>query len=1100
MKLKRKGIAILLIAAILSSLLPNLISYAAEPSFTMNLGGGTATEATAEIGETVNVDISFTNGLENQDGLTVILQYDKEALEVILDATGGALGSRLVAGRSIDSSFASNFTIAMGMVENDKGQTTLNFSEGIEKVASSGKLGTIKFKVLKSGSHDVSFQGVSFVRFEGNPADPDNPNEVPTNLLNIANKFTIKSKVDPTGFEIYDGTNKLADNNTAGAFSMNKGTTKNLTAKLLPDGATGEIEWSVRNVNGNAITVDKTGKVTANAKGSAFLDAKIKGTNISTSCYVTVRVALTGINIKEGNNVVTSKSVNVGNSITLSAEKVPADADGEITWSSSDSSKVAIDGEIMPGTYIGNTVKLNMLEPTTTPVTITASCGSITKTCTITVTNNLNDIVFTKDGNQVTEVGIAIGDDGTPETATIVATKNPEETTDVGAITWESENTNVATVASPTQGIGNKTSQVVVTAAGNGETNLVAKITKQDGTEFTKKLKVKVAAHISAITITEENNTTEFAGKKLDLEKGKSKTLGTKFTPQDVCDAKTINYTSSDDSTVKVENGVITALKVGTATITATSVNGKTDTLTVTVPEVPADSVSINGADSINLIRNDDNEKTKKLTVTVGPNNTTDTIEWTSSDPTKVTVDSEGNITAVAVTTTPVTITAKAKAANGTDRGMQDTVEVTVTADLESIILNKTNFLLETGETAQGADVLSVTKNPTDASVDVADVVWKSLNEDVATVANGIVTASNDKPGTAVITATLAGKTVNCEVKVVAPLTGVEIKDSGTTLALKRKQSQNLTVEYTPEYATDITENPVWSSSDADVAEVDQTGKVTAKKAGTATITVNYGKPKDKNGTEKSGSSEMTATRTVSVTEVHADTMEIETLIPLINRKDSQTIKLLFTNTDGSDEEVTDDVLFESSDPTILAVDENGKITGIKKGTATITITCIVDPADPTKNIVKTMAVEVKEIPITSLDLTAENTTLEEGDIVQIYVGCNPKNTTDDKVFTYETSNASIATVSSTGLVTAKKAGEVVITVTAQNGVKSQISLIIKEKPVPQAVPGAPAGPAAAPAVEGLTNSPHTGDMNILGPSAMMIISLAGMVLVIKKK
>ena len=343
-------------------------------------------------------------------------------------------------------------------------------------------------------------------------------------------------------------------------------------------------------------------------------------------------------------------------------------------------------------------------------------------------------------------------------------------------------------------------------------------------------------------------------------------------------------------------------------------------------------------------------------------------------------------------------------------------------------------------------------------------------------------------------------QTVNCEVKVVAPLTGVEIKDSGTTLALKRKQSQNLTVEYTPEYATDITENPVWSSSDADVAEVDQTGKVTAKKAGTATITVNYGKPKDKNGTEKSGSSEMTATRTVSVTEVHADTMEIETLIPLINRKDSQTIKLLFTNTDGSDEEVTDDVLFESSDPTILAVDENGKITGIKKGTATITITCIVDPADPTKNIVKTMAVEVKEIPITSLDLTAENTTLEEGDIVQIYVGCNPKNTTDDKVFTYETSNASIATVSSTGLVTAKKAGEVVITVTAQNGVKSQISLIIKEKPVPQAVPGAPAGPAAAPAVEGLTNSPHTGDMNILGLSAMMIISLAGMVLVIKKK
>ena len=42
---------------------------------------------------------------------------------------------------------------------------------------------------------------------------------------------------------------------------------------------------------------------------------------------------------------------------------------------------------------------------------------------------------------------------------------------------------------------------------------------------------------------------------------------------------------------------------------------------------------------------------------------------------------------------------------------------------------------------------------------------------------------------------------------------------------------------------------------------------------------------------------------------------------------------------------------------------------------------------------------------------------------------------------------------------------------------------------------------ATAPApVAGLTTSPHTGDMNVVALATMMIISLAGMILVIKKK
>lgn len=1093
MKLKKKAIAILLIAVILSSLIPNLISYAAEPNFTMTVKGGTATTATADIGgNPVEVDIKYTGGMENQEGLSIILKYDPEALEVVPDATNGNLGPRLIAGRSLNNGFASDYSIRMGLVENDKGQTTINISEGIDPIPTSGHVGTVKFNVLKPGSHEISFQAVSYVKFVQNPDDPDNPIETPTNILDLANKFTITSKINPTGIELYDNGTKIDS-----GFGINRGTTKQLTAKLLPDGATGEVEWSVATASGtNPVSIDQTGKVTANAKGSAIVTAKIKGTNLSTSAYVTVSVPLTGIDIKQGNTSVSSTKVNVNDTITLKADRQPADttettgANGTITWSVAEADKdkieLATNDPTAMGQLIGDTLTVKGLKPTTTPVTLTATCGGFTKTVQVTVTNNLNKITLDKPS-----VGI---DKDAGETVVVTATKDPIDTTDTGVIEWSLADNSIAELSSATAGEGNKTSTVTVSGKANGNTKLVATVTKADGTKVTAEIPVTVAAHISAIKITDTDNTTPFENDALNLDKGKSKTLGIKYSPDSFCDERTITWATSDADTVSVENGVITAKKVGVATITATSVNGKNHTITVTVPEVPANALTINGEDTINLIRNDNNEKTKKLTATLGPNNTTDTIEWVSSDPTKVTVDQEGNITAVAVTeSTPVTITAKAKTAAGADRGIQDTVTVNVTADLESITLNETNLTLEVGETS--TTTLAVTKNPTDASVDVADVVWTSGNTEVATVANGVVTASNNKPGTAVITATLGGKIASCTVKVVAPLTGVEIVDKNTTLELKRKQNTVLTVEYTPTYATDVG-TPTWTSSNEAVATVDANGKVIATGAGTATITVNYGKPKDKNGTEIPGSQDMISSRTVKVTEVHADTMDFETLIPLINRKESQVIKLLFTNTDGSDEEITDDIIFESSDPSVLVVDENGKITGIKKGTATIKVTC--RNPETGAEIVKSMDVEVKEIPITSLELSAENTTLEEGDTVQINVGCNPKNTTDDKIFTYETSNASIATISSTGLVTAKKAGEVVITVTAQNGVKSQISLTIKEKPQP--VQGVAAAPAAAPAVEGLTNSPHTGDMNILGLSVMMIVSLAGIVLVIKKK
>ena len=66
------------------------------------------------------------------------------------------------------------------------------------------------------------------------------------------------------------------------------------------------------------------------------------------------------------------------------------------------------------------------------------------------------------------------------------------------------------------------------------------------------------------------------------------------FNPDEFAESKTIIWESSDENIVKVENGKVTAVIPGTATITATTVNGKTDSITVTVPVVKATTLTIN--------------------------------------------------------------------------------------------------------------------------------------------------------------------------------------------------------------------------------------------------------------------------------------------------------------------------------------------------------------------------------------------------------------------------------------------------------------------------------------------------------------------------
>lgn len=160
--------------------------------------------------------------------------------------------------------------------------------------------------------------------------------------------------------------------------------------------------------------------------------------------------------------------------------------------------------------------------------------------------------------------------------------------------------------------------------------------------------------------------------------------------------------------------------------------------------------------------------------------------------------------------------------------GVQSSEETVVSAiDAESITLDATAKTIYAGSKF----TLTATVTPELASL-TNEVKWASSNEAVATVDNGVVTAK--KSGSANITATIGTVSATCKVTVKKHVSSVKLNATkkttynGTTL--------KLTATVNPKDASN--KKVSWSTSNKSVATVSPKGVVTAKKPGTATITV----------------------------------------------------------------------------------------------------------------------------------------------------------------------------------------------------------------------------------------------------------------------
>lgn len=225
--------------------------------------------------------------------------------------------------------------------------------------------------------------------------------------------------------------------------------------------------------------------------------------------------------------------------------------------------------------------------------------------------------------------------------------------------------------------------------------------------------------------------------------------------------------------------------------------------------------------------------KAETLTATVEPTDATDkTVTWVSSDTSVATVDNNGKVTASKKGT--ATITAK------TVNNHSANCTVTVTQPITGIKLNKAKLELEKGATEK----LVATVEPSNADGDKT-VTWTSSDKSkVAVASDGTVTAV-DK-GSATITAkTSNGKEATCTVTVGIPLKSISLNETAKTI--KNGDNFTFTVTYNPE-DTDVNKKINWSSSNPEVATVDDNGKATVHKCtGTATITATLNADNTKN-------------------------------------------------------------------------------------------------------------------------------------------------------------------------------------------------------------------------------------------------------------
>ena len=429
-------------------------------------------------------------------------------------------------------------------------------------------------------------------------------------------------------------------------------------------------------------------------------------------------------------------------------------------------------------------------------------------------------------------------------------------------------------------------------------------------------------------------------------------------------------------------------------------------------------------------------------------------ITWKTSNGSVATVDNTGLVKIVGNGTAVITASL--------DRyGISEKCTVTVGYKCKKIDVAQSEIYLTKGSTKY----VSVTITPDNANIKKLD--WQSSNSNIVSVdgtySSGAVRISAKNNGTATLTGTTTdGSNISIKIKinVIIPIRSLT---SYKSMKMDKGTSKSLEIEVGP---TDATEKLTYESSNTQIATVDANGIVTAKSSGTVQITykANYYGIK--------GTAYVRVISPLISVSLNTNKLTLE------KGKTSQ-LSVLYNPTDATDKDIT----WMTSSSLVATVDSTGKVTANREGTAVITArasngktaTCTVTvPKTETQPVTPTV------IPITGVTVNPTTVTIKKGASSSIKATITPSNTTQNKTITWSTSNSSIASVDSTGKVTAKGDGTAVITARTSNGKTATCTVTVPKTETQPVTPS-----KAVPNVKYVTHVQNEGWQNYVQNGAM---------------
>lgn len=513
---------------------------------------------------------------------------------------------------------------------------------------------------------------------------------------------------------------------------------------------------------------------------------------------------------------------------------------------------------------------------------------------------------------------------------------------------------------------------------------------------------------------------------EIGIKKGKGYQLVSTVLPENA-ENKQVVWESSDPKIVSVNSvtGYITGVKEGSATITVKTL----------INDISTDCIVNVSGKNILVSKIVLNEKrislavgyTHSLTYQITPKNATENdLIFTSSDSSVATVNQSGVIQGLKEGNAIITVSSSNGLAKDTTyvsvykKGASTVVDgepIKTDNYPKSLTVSPQSLNLKLGGSSQLiASVLPEKSN--------SQISWSSTNSRVATVdSNGLVSAVG------MGSATIIARTINDITYNVNVLVGNYSKELRSILvttnyiSLAVSNSKQLAVAFTPSDASN--KNVFWTSSNPSVATVDKYGVVKAISPGSTII--------------KATSEDGGYTDTATIEVVNYDNIIEEKSIAF----DSSSYTVGIGSTKSLIPIITPSnatfksVRFESSNPNIATVDENGVVRGLKEGTVSITATTNRNRLKATTTII------VKYINATSVKVNTTNVNLGKNETFTLVATVLPSDATNKKV-SYSVSNSNIATIDANGIITGKNTGTATITITPSEGNPATVLVNVK--------------------------------------------------------